>query len=96
MGSRPSGCQSTWLSAEPFDVRNTNDIANAFARIAANRLDALSVGIDALTQANAKTIVSLAGEHKVLSAYRRGNLSMSAGCLSYGRATPICTIGRPA
>src|SRR5437763_13609333 len=57
------------LSAEPFDVRNTNDIANACARIANDRFDALSVGIDALTQANAKAIVSLTGEHKVLTAY---------------------------
>src|SRR5256714_1078883 len=76
------------LSAEPFDVRNTNDIANAFARIAANRLDALSVGIDALTQANAKTIVSLAGEHKVLSAYPAREFVDVGGLLSYGPSYP--------
>src|SRR3954447_371412 len=57
------------LSAEPFDVRNTNDIANAFVRIANDRFDALSVGIDALTQANAKMIVELAAAHKLLTAY---------------------------
>ena len=76
------------LSAEPFDVRNTNDIANAFARIAANRLDALSVGIDALTQANAKTIVSLAGEHKVLTAYPAREFVDVGGLLSYGPSYP--------
>ena len=76
------------LSAEPFDVRNTNDIANAFARIATNRLDALSVGIDALTQANAKTIVSLAGEHKVLTAYPAREFVDVGGLLSYGPSYP--------
>ncbi len=76
------------LSAEPFDVRNTNDIANAFARIANDRFDALSVGIDALTQANAKTIVSLAGEHKVLTAYPALEFVAVGGLLSYGPSYP--------
>src|SRR5438067_3649513 len=48
------------LAAELLDVRTPQDIADTFARIAVNRLDALSVGIDELTQANAKLIVSLA------------------------------------
>src|SRR5438067_2255545 len=76
------------LSAEPFDVRNTNDIATAFARIANDRFDALSVGIDALTQANAKTIVSLAGEHKVLTAYPALEFVAVGGLLSYGPSYP--------
>src|SRR3982074_2092980 len=76
------------LSAEPFDVRNTNDIANAFVRIGNDRFDALSVGIDALTQANAKTIVSLAGEHKVLTAYPAREFVDVGGLLSYGPSYP--------
>jgi len=76
------------LSAEFFDVRSTNDIASAFAKIASDRFDALSVGIDALTQANAKTIVSLAGEHKVLTAYPAREFVDVGGLLSYGPSYP--------
>src|SRR5438477_1488638 len=43
------------IVAELFDVRKPGDIAGAFARIAKDRPDALSVGIDTVTQANAKT-----------------------------------------
>jgi len=70
------------LSAEPFDVRNTNDIADAFARIANDRFDALSVGIDALTQVNAKMIVELAAAHKLLTAYPAREFVDVGGLLS--------------
>src|SRR5438067_9356988 len=76
------------LSAGPFDVRNTNDIANAFARIANERFDALSVGIDALTQANAKMIVELAAAHKLLTAYPAREFVDVGGLLSYGPSYP--------
>ena len=76
------------LSAEPFDVRNTNDIADAFARIAKDRFDALSVGIDALTQANAKMIVELAAAHKLLTAYPARDFVDVGGLLSYGPSRP--------
>ena len=76
------------LSVEPFDVRSTNDIADAFARIAKERFDALSVGIDALTQANAKMIVELAAEHKLLTAYPARDFVDVGGLLSYGPSYP--------
>src|SRR5207248_5875270 len=76
------------LSAEPFDVRNTNDIANAFARIANDRFDALSVGIDSMTQANAKMIVELAAAHKLLTAYPSREFVDVGGLLSYGSSYP--------
>ena len=76
------------LAAELLDVRTPQDIADTFARIAVNRLDALSVGIDALTQANAKLIVSLAAEHKVLTAYPAREFVDVGGLLSYGPSYP--------
>src|SRR3954451_21758734 len=76
------------LSAELFDVRSTNDIANAFARIANDRFDALSVGIDALTQANAEMIVELAAAHKLLTAYPAREFVDAGGLLSYGPSYP--------
>ena len=76
------------LSAEFFDVRSASDIADAFARIRKNPVDALSVGIDALTQANAKMIVDLAAEHKLMTGYPAGEFVDVGGLLSYGPSYP--------
>jgi putative ABC transport system substrate-binding protein len=71
------------LSAELLDVRTSNNIVEAFARIG-DRLDALSVGIDGLTQANAKMIVDLAADYKMLTAYPAREFVDIGGLLSYG------------
>ncbi len=76
------------VSAELFDVRSEQDIASAFAGIPARKLDALSVGIDALTQAKAKMMVILAAEHKLLSAYPAREFVDVGGLLSYGPSYP--------
>jgi len=76
------------VSAELFDVRSDRDIASAFVAIAARKLDALSVGIDALTQAKAKMIVGLAAEHKLLTAYPAREFVDVGGLLSYGPSYP--------
>jgi putative ABC transport system substrate-binding protein len=75
------------LSAELLDVRTSNSIVDAFARIA-DRLDALSVGIDVLTQANAKMIVDLAADYKMLTAYPAREFVDIGGLLSYGPSYP--------
>ena len=76
------------VSAELFDVRSEQDIASAFAGIPARKLDALSVGIDALTQAKAKMIVDLAAEQKLLTAYPAREFVDVGGLLSYGPSYP--------
>ncbi len=76
------------VSAELFDVRSDRDIASAFAAIPARKLDALSVGIDALTQAKAKMIVDLAAEQKLLTAYPAREFVDVGGLLSYGPSYP--------
>jgi putative ABC transport system substrate-binding protein len=75
------------LSAELLDVRTSNNIVDAFARIA-DRLDALSVGIDVLTQANAKMIVDLAADYKMLTTYPAREFVDIGGLLSYGPSYP--------
>jgi putative ABC transport system substrate-binding protein len=79
------------LAAEKLDVRSEEDIAGAFAAIASLKLDALSVGIDALTQSKAETIVGLAAEHKLLTAYPPFRL-MAAPAAGSGefRPFPVC------
>jgi putative ABC transport system substrate-binding protein len=75
------------LSAELLDVRTSNNIVEAFAGIR-DRLDALSVGIDVLTQANAKTIVDLAADNKMLTGYPAREFVDIGGLLSYGPSYP--------
>jgi ABC-type uncharacterized transport system substrate-binding protein len=75
------------LAADLLDVRTSNSIVDAFARIE-DRLDALSVGIDVLTQANAKMIVGLAAEHKLLTAYPAREFVEMGGLMSYGPSYP--------
>jgi putative ABC transport system substrate-binding protein len=76
------------LAAEVLDVRTEEDIAGAFAALVSLKLDALSVGIDALTQAKAETIVGLAAEHKLLTAYPAREFVEMGGLMSYGPSYP--------
>jgi putative tryptophan/tyrosine transport system substrate-binding protein len=72
------------LLAEVFDVRADRDIASAFAAIRQRRVDALLVGIDAVTQANAVTIAELAAEQRLPTAYPAREFAEVGGLLSYG------------
>jgi putative ABC transport system substrate-binding protein len=72
------------LSAELFDVRSEGDIASAFAMLSDRKVGALSVGIDAVTQANADTIIELAVRHKVATAYPSREFVDAGGLVSYG------------
>ena len=76
------------ISAEVFDVRREPDIAAAFKRMQQNKTDALYIGIDALTQANAKMIVDLAAEQRLPSVYISRNFVDMGGLLSYGPSFP--------
>lgn len=76
------------LSAELFDVRRAPDIADGFARMAAIKVAALSVGIDAVTQENARTIVQLAAAQKLPTAYPAREFVDVGGMLSYGPSYP--------
>jgi ABC-type uncharacterized transport system substrate-binding protein len=72
------------LSAELFDVRGELDIAGAFAAMRQGGMDALSVGIDAVTQANAATIAKLAAEQKLPTSYPAREFVELGGLMSYG------------
>lgn len=72
------------LSAELLDVRSELDIPAAFATMRQRRVNALSVGIDVVTQANAETIIKLAAEQKMPTAYPAREFVELGGLLSYG------------
>jgi putative ABC transport system substrate-binding protein len=76
------------LAVELFDVRSAEAIEPAFASMAHRRIDALSVGIDALTQANAARIVALAAERKLPTAYPAREFVELGGLFSYGPYYP--------
>jgi putative ABC transport system substrate-binding protein len=72
------------LSAELFDVRGELDIADAFAAMRQRGMNALSVGIDAVTQANAATITRLAAKQKLPTSYPAREFVELGGLMSYG------------
>jgi putative ABC transport system substrate-binding protein len=76
------------MSTELFDVRHDGDMAGAFATVAEHKVDALSVGIDALTQANAALIVTLAAGLRLPTAYPAREFVDVGGLLSYGPSYP--------
>jgi putative ABC transport system substrate-binding protein len=76
------------LSAELLDIRNEADITKAFAVMAERKVDALSVGIDWLTQAKAAMIVDLAAMHRVVTAYPSREFADQGGFLAYGPSYP--------
>lgn len=75
------------LSVELFDVRSTDAIDAAFASMA-GQIDALSVGIDGLTQANAALIVELAAQRRLPAAYPAREFVELGGLFSYGPYYP--------
>jgi len=76
------------LEAELLDIRSDADIDHVFAGIDAHKLDALSVGIDTLTQANAKAIVALLARHKLVGVYAAREFVQAGGLMSYGASYP--------
>jgi putative ABC transport system substrate-binding protein len=76
------------LSTELLDVRNENDLKHAFAQSLDHKIDAISVGIDALTQARVGLIVELAGSYKLPTAYPAREFVEAGGIVSYGPNYP--------
>jgi len=72
------------LAAELFDVRSAQHIKEAFDRIGARTHIALSLGIDAVTQAGAAAIVASAAEHRLPTAYPAREFVDIGGLMSYG------------
>jgi putative ABC transport system substrate-binding protein len=76
------------VACELIDVRSDADIRKAFPVLLAKQIDALSVGVDALTQAHAGLIVELSAAGKVVSAYPSREFVEVGGLLSYGPSYP--------
>jgi putative ABC transport system substrate-binding protein len=72
------------LGLEPvlLDVRRAEDLEPAFETAIRQRLDAVVVGIDTLTQSNQRIIVELAAKHRLPAIY--ASAEFAGGLMSYG------------
>jgi putative ABC transport system substrate-binding protein len=83
-----AGARSFGIETEVFDVRSRDALTPAFD--AANRKppDAAVVGLDTLTQSNAKLIADLATQHRLPTIYASREFVEAGGLLSYGVSYP--------
>ena len=78
------------LGIEPqlLDVRKPEDIGPAFDAARSNGVDAVMVGIDALTQANRTLIAELAAKRRLPTIYASREFVEAGGLIAYGPSYP--------
>jgi putative tryptophan/tyrosine transport system substrate-binding protein len=76
------GAQAMGVEAHLLDVRTGGDLEGAFDVAARQRVDALLVGIDTVTQANQALIVELAARRRLPAMY--ASAEFTGGLISYG------------
>jgi len=74
--------RSRGIEPQLLDVRKVADLEPAFDTAIRHRADALIVGIDTLTQANQRIIVSLAAKRRLPAIY--ASTEFTGGLMSYG------------
>ena len=79
-----TAAEALHLSPELLDVRSGQDIVRAFAKAIEHKVKAISVGIDAVTQANVETIVLLASRERVITIYPSREFVVAGELISYG------------
>ncbi len=79
---------SLGIAIELFDIRSTQEITHAFGMAAEHKINVISVGIDAIIQANAATIIETAAMHKIATCYPSREFVDAGGLLSYGVSYP--------
>src|SRR3954452_2282008 len=72
------------IGALLLDVRRRDDLASAFEIASREGADALTVGIDVLTQANSREIVALADRYRLPAAYPSREFAEDGGLAAYG------------
>jgi putative ABC transport system substrate-binding protein len=67
-----------------LDVRNREDLERAFATAVAERVDALVIGNDTVTQTNRRQVVELAARHRLPAMYLAREFVDAGGLMTYG------------
>ena len=78
------------LGVQPqlLDVRKPGDFGGAFDAAIRQRAGAMVVGIDALTQANHRSIIDLAAKHRLPAIYASREFVDAGGLVAYGVSYP--------
>jgi len=74
--------RSLGIGPHLLDVRKPEDLEPAFDAATRQRVDALIVGLDTLTQANQRSIVDLAAKHRLPAIY--ASMEFAGGLAAYG------------
>jgi putative ABC transport system substrate-binding protein len=80
--------QSLGIEAELLDVRSKEDIPRAFEKAAHSRIDALIIGIDAVTQQHGALIASLTERQRLPTICGSREYVEAGGLMSYGVSYP--------
>jgi putative ABC transport system substrate-binding protein len=76
------------LQSQLLEVRQRADFEAAFDKAAAQRAEAIIVGIDVLTQMNAALIAALAFKHRMVTIYASREFVDAGGLIAYGVSYP--------
>ena len=71
------------LQVDLLDVRNQDDLSRAFGLAIRQRVDALLIGADGLTQMHQKTIIDMVARHRLPSAYPGREFVEAGGLIAY-------------
>ena len=80
--------QSLGLQSRLFDIRKYEELKPAFETASKQHGNALVLSIDTVTQANSKTIVGLAAQHRLPAIYASREFADFGGLISFGVSYP--------
>jgi ABC-type uncharacterized transport system substrate-binding protein len=83
-----TAARSLGIASPLLDVRKPEDIGPAFDSASNQRVDALIVGIDTVTQANRQFIALLAARHRLPAIYASREFVEAGGLMTYGVSYP--------
>ena len=83
-----TAAQSMGIASPLLDVRKTEDIGPAFDAASNQRVDALIVGTDTVTQTNRQFIALLAARHRLPAIYGAREFVEAGGLMTYGVSHP--------
>jgi putative ABC transport system substrate-binding protein len=80
--------RSLGIAADLIEVRNRDALAPAFNAANGQRVDALIVGLETVTESNKELVVELAAAHRIPTMYSSRDFVDAGGLLAYGVSYP--------
>ena len=80
--------RSLGIAAELIEVRNRNALAPAFDAASGQRIEALLVGLETVTESSKELVVELAATHRIPTMYSSREFVDAGGLLAYGVRYP--------